>query len=70
MTLEAIEDEQQRDDFMAIPTSLHLPADQMNALRAPASRLLDEPPGFRRLMDDLDRESRDLNDYSTPLIKL
>ncbi|MGM0693404.1 MAG: patatin-like phospholipase family protein [Pseudomonadota bacterium] len=69
VTLEAIEDERQREDFMAIPTSLHLPADQVDALRATAGRLLDESPGFRRLMDDLGRENRGLNDYSTPSLE-
>jgi NTE family protein len=56
VTLEAIDDEQERDDFMAIPTSLRLPADQVDALRATTGRLLDESPDFQRLMDDLSRE--------------
>lgn len=53
VTLEAIEDEQERDDFMAIPTSLSLPDDQVDALRATAGRLLDESPEFQRLINDL-----------------
>ena len=57
VTLDAIDDEQERDDFMAIPTSLRLPADQVDALRATAGRLLDESPGFQQLMGDLAPEN-------------
>ena len=42
---------------MAIPTSLRLPADQVDALRATAGRLLDESPGFQQLMGDLAPEN-------------
>ncbi|WP_186764433.1 patatin-like phospholipase family protein [Pistricoccus aurantiacus] len=48
VTLEAIEDELDRDDFMAIPTSLSLPSEQVDALREMAGHLLDESPGFQR----------------------
>lgn len=46
-------DAQERDYFLAIPTTLSLTDEQSQRLRAVAARLLSESPDFRRLLDEL-----------------
>jgi NTE family protein len=50
MSLRAITDETTRRRFMTIPTSLRLPPDDIDALRALAGTLMRESPDFQRLM--------------------
>jgi NTE family protein len=46
-------DPEERDYFLAIPTSLSLTEEQSLRLRAVAARLLSESPEYRRLLDEL-----------------
>jgi NTE family protein len=46
-------DAQERDYFLAIPTTLSLTEEQSQRLRAVAARLLSESPDYRRLLEDL-----------------
>lgn len=59
VTLEAIADEIERSYFMGIPTSFHLPSEQVDELREMAGRLLQNAPDYRRLMGDLEATAAD-----------
>lgn len=53
VTFEAISDPAEHERFADIPTSFALPAEDVDALRQVAGRLLRESPGYRRLLQDL-----------------
>lgn len=53
VTFEALSDPAEYKRFADIPTSFALPADDVDALRQVAGRLLRESPGYRRLLHDL-----------------
>lgn len=53
VTFEALADPVERKRYTDIPTSFALPAQDVDALRQLAGRLLRESPGYRRLLDDL-----------------
>ncbi len=53
VTFEALSDPVERKRFSDIPTSFALPAEDVDALRQLAARLLRESPGYRRLLHDL-----------------
>jgi NTE family protein len=53
VSLQAIPDENERDYFKQIPTSLTLDAPTVDRLRAVARKLLFESPDFKQLMADL-----------------
>jgi NTE family protein len=55
ISLQAIPDEQERDYFKQIATSLTLDAPTVDRLRAVARKLLLESPDFKQLMTDLER---------------
>lgn len=56
VTFDAIRDPAEREAFRAIPTSLVLPAETVDRLRALGPRLLDESGEYRRLLRDLRQE--------------
>ncbi len=53
ITFEALSDPVEYKRFSDIPTSFALPAEDVDALRQVAGRLLRESPGYRRLLHDL-----------------
>ncbi|MCK9540238.1 patatin-like phospholipase family protein [Dokdonella sp.] len=53
VTFEALSDPIERQRFEDIPTSFALPAEDVDALRKVAGRLLRASPGYRRLLHDL-----------------
>lgn len=53
VSLQAIDDEEQRNSFHSIPTALTLDAATVDSLRAVARRLLLESPDFKRLVNDV-----------------
>lgn len=53
VTFDAIPDAAERDAFRAIPTSLVLPAETVDRLRALGPRLMRASEGYRRLLADL-----------------
>lgn len=56
-SLRELGEEAERSEYMAIPTTFGLPADQVDRLRSVGARLLRESPEFRRLLGDLARET-------------
>lgn len=58
VTFEALSDPLERKRFSDIPTSFALPAEDVDALRQVAARLLRESPGYRRLLHDLAAQAR------------
>ncbi len=56
VTLDAIQDPAERDDFRAIPTSLSLPPDTVDQLRALGPRLMRESASYRGLLHGLSRD--------------
>lgn len=48
-----LQETQERDYFLAIPTSLSLTEEQSQRLKAVAARLLSESPDYRRLLEEL-----------------
>lgn len=55
VSFEAIADPAERDYFMNLPTTLALPPEAIDQLRAVAGRLLRESPDYRQLLEDLRR---------------
>jgi NTE family protein len=53
VSLRSISDPAERQRFMAIPTTLQLDRNDVDALRALASRLLDASPDYQELMSDI-----------------
>jgi NTE family protein len=58
VTLESIADQDERERFMNIPTSLTLPAATVDELRRLADRLLAGSPEYRRLLIDLNARQK------------
>lgn len=56
ISFDAIRDPAERERFMSIPTSFHLPGQTVTGLRKLARQLLEESAQFRRLLDALDIE--------------
>lgn len=56
INFDAIRDPAERERFMSIPTSFHLPAPTVFALRSLARQLLEESAQFSRLLTDLGGE--------------
>ena len=54
--LDAVEDKEEQDYLMKIPTSLHLTDEQIDRLLVAASRLIHRDPDFQRLMRDLEAD--------------
>lgn len=55
VALEGISDEVEREKFMSIPTSLRLPDESVDLVKAMAAKLLMDSPEFGRLLHDLGR---------------
>ena len=55
VALEGISNEGEREQFMSIPTSLRLPDESVDRVKAMAARLLMDSPEFGRLLHDLGR---------------
>jgi len=53
ITFASLSDKSEREYFQSIPTALALPAEQVDKLRAVASRLLFSQKSFMKLIDDL-----------------
>ena len=53
VAFEYIENPDERAWFRNLPTTLELPRDTIDKLRAVGRQLLAEDPGFKRLMEDL-----------------
>jgi len=55
VSFEALTDTAERDYFMNLPTTLALPPEAIDQLRAVAGRLLRESPDYQKLLDNLRR---------------
>ncbi|MDX1555192.1 MAG: hypothetical protein R3212_04130, partial [Xanthomonadales bacterium] len=58
-----IDDEARRKQFETMPTSLQLPAEQVDALIRLGPELLAEEPDFQELMKDLDARIDPIGDH-------
>ncbi len=55
ISFESLEDEEKRDYLNRLPTSLHLPDEDVDLLRKTARELLRTNPAYQRLLQDLSR---------------
>ncbi len=62
ISFEAIPDPEVREAFYGIGTSFHLPAGQVKALISMGCELLKNDPGFRCLLEDVEREAAGRHD--------